>query len=292
MGRPYAIAAVAKLTGLSTDTLRAWERRYRVITPQRDAKGMRRYGETDVARLQLLRSATSIGHAIRHVAKLPDDEIKALVRQPPQPGADFGGPIVQKVLQSIRGYDVWRAEELLANAAMLSKPQDFVLNVLAPLMATVGSLWEQRALSIAQEHLVSVLVRNLVGSMMRLRPPATGGTMLFATPPGEPHEFGIALAACLASMRGIRPCVLGTNVPAHEVLRAARRLRPDTIVFGATLGEHGMAQYLASVRAKLPARMQTWVGGEAAQSVSIEETGVEPIATLAHFCDRLGRELQ
>jgi len=35
----YPIRAVSKLTGLSVDTLRAWERRYRAIVPRRNTLG-------------------------------------------------------------------------------------------------------------------------------------------------------------------------------------------------------------------------------------------------------------
>jgi DNA-binding transcriptional MerR regulator len=67
----YPIRAVAKLTGLSIDTLRAWERRYAAVEPQRDDRG-RLYSETDVRRLHLLRAAVERGHAIGRLATLSD----------------------------------------------------------------------------------------------------------------------------------------------------------------------------------------------------------------------------
>ena len=52
----YPIRAVSKLTGISVDTLRAWERRYAVVDPERDERG-RLYSDADVERLRLLRQA-------------------------------------------------------------------------------------------------------------------------------------------------------------------------------------------------------------------------------------------
>src|SRR5207237_71202 len=52
----YPIRAVSLMTGVSIDTLRAWERRYAVVNPVRDDRG-RVYSEADVRRIGLLRDA-------------------------------------------------------------------------------------------------------------------------------------------------------------------------------------------------------------------------------------------
>lgn len=66
----YRIGAVARLTGVSVETLRVWERRYRVVTPQRSEGGSRLYGEADVEKLVLIKRLVDAGHAIGTVAGL------------------------------------------------------------------------------------------------------------------------------------------------------------------------------------------------------------------------------
>ena len=44
----YAIREVAELTGVKPVTLRAWQRRYNLIKPQRTDKGHRLYSEQDI----------------------------------------------------------------------------------------------------------------------------------------------------------------------------------------------------------------------------------------------------
>ena len=44
----YTIKRAAELTGISVATLRAWERRYGVVHPQRSDGGYRLYGPDDV----------------------------------------------------------------------------------------------------------------------------------------------------------------------------------------------------------------------------------------------------
>jgi MerR family transcriptional regulator, light-induced transcriptional regulator len=56
-----SISAVERETGLSKDTLRAWERRYGFPTPLRDAKGDRRYSMQQVERLRKIKRLVDHG---------------------------------------------------------------------------------------------------------------------------------------------------------------------------------------------------------------------------------------
>src|SRR5512145_2624110 len=78
----YALGAVVRLTGLSAHVIRAWERRYGAVRPQRSAGGTRRYSEDDVARLRLLATAVAQGHRIGALAGLSDDAIERLLAPP------------------------------------------------------------------------------------------------------------------------------------------------------------------------------------------------------------------
>src|SRR5947209_8781126 len=66
----YNIQAVEKVSGLSSRTLRSWERRYGVPTPQRDDQGRRLYSERDVAIVRWLVARVQQGVAISRAAAL------------------------------------------------------------------------------------------------------------------------------------------------------------------------------------------------------------------------------
>ena len=71
----YRIGAVARLTGISPDTLRIWERRYEVVEPRRTPKGGRLYSQQDVTRLTMIKTLVDQGYAISTVANLPLQEL-------------------------------------------------------------------------------------------------------------------------------------------------------------------------------------------------------------------------
>jgi DNA-binding transcriptional MerR regulator len=81
MQTSYPIRAVAKITGLSLDTLRAWERRYKAVVPERSVRG-RQYGTAHIERLLLLNQLVQKGHAIGGIAALEDLELKKLLTPP------------------------------------------------------------------------------------------------------------------------------------------------------------------------------------------------------------------
>src|SRR5512141_3126263 len=84
----YPVRLVALRTGLTPHVLRAWERRYRVVSPARTEGGQRLYSDLDIERLQLLRRLTERGHAISRIASLP---VAALARLDEETGGAEGG---------------------------------------------------------------------------------------------------------------------------------------------------------------------------------------------------------
>ncbi len=72
----YKIGAVSKITGIGTETLRAWERRYQAVVPSRSESGDRVYSSEDLSKLFLLKNLTEAGNSIGTIARLPLDELK------------------------------------------------------------------------------------------------------------------------------------------------------------------------------------------------------------------------
>ena len=78
-GRYYKIGAVARFVGVSTHALRAWERRYGTVAPNRTPGGSRVYDAAQIERLKTLKELTDHGHPIGGVARLPLPELKGLL---------------------------------------------------------------------------------------------------------------------------------------------------------------------------------------------------------------------
>jgi methylmalonyl-CoA mutase cobalamin-binding subunit len=283
----YPIGAVAVLTGLTVDTLRAWERRHRVVTPGRDDRG-RVYGEADVRRLQLVAAAVSRGHAVGRLARLDDAALTALLQTPtPVPGAalpadpasaprrarrgssvpdptpSLSAPL-GRVLAALRRFDATEVEREIGRVAAALPPRDLVHAWVLPLMRHTGAEWHDGRLSPAQEHLLSAVLRSLLGGVIRAMPHAPRRpNLLMTTLPRDRHEFGILGAALLATLAGVRVTYLGVELPPDEIVDAARRSGASAVVLGLTYSETRAraAADVERIARRLPAGIELWLGG-------------------------------
>ena len=73
----YKIGAVSKITGIGTETLRAWERRYEAVVPKRSDSGDRVYTSDDLSKLFLLKNLVDAGNSIGTIARLNTAELKS-----------------------------------------------------------------------------------------------------------------------------------------------------------------------------------------------------------------------
>ena len=265
------------MTGLSIDTLRAWERRYQAVVPVRDERG-RVYDYGQIRRLIWLRDAVERGHQIGKVAAIGDSELQALLAVPastkssPQPADDGqgAGDPVQPIVAAIEAFDYAAANTQLGRLAAVLSVGELVNEVVLPLMRLVGERWHAGTMTIAQEHMTSAMLRNLLGGMVRTYAPQ-GKTLrlMFATPAGDMHEFGILAAAMLAVDRGFQAVYLGPNLPASEIVAAAERTRPCAVILGIKQVERPgvTVAELSEIAAELPDRTELWLGGDGARKL-------------------------
>ena len=268
----YSIKAVAHATGLTVETLRAWERRYGVIQPQRDATGRRVYDASDVARLRRLREATERGHPIGRIAGLSDGELTALLNDVPErQNRAAANAFVRRMVDAAADFEPIDCEQALTLAISLLPPTQLVDDVLAPVLREVGERWHSGEFSIAQERLVSTCIRRQVALMLdsydRL---ARGPAIVFATLPGERHELGLLMSALIAASRGLRCHYLGPDLPASELVQYVLRVDAAVAAISVVLGGNLriLQDDLDALAAGIGAARQLWIGGSSAGVLS------------------------
>jgi MerR family transcriptional regulator, light-induced transcriptional regulator len=265
----YSIKAVSQATGLSIETLRAWERRYRIVEPSRDPNGRRSYNPEDVLRLRKLREATERGHPISKLARLSVDDLGKLLTEPELRGLKSAAvsSFSTQILKAAENYRPDQVDQLLAMAMALQPVSQFVTGVLSPLLGEVGERWHRGEFCIAQERLVSAAVRRQVANVLdtysRI---ATGPIMVLSTPSGERHELGILMCALLAAARNVRCHYLGTDLPVDAIATYATRVGAHVVALSIVMSEDdaAIANDLARLAQFLPEHLELWVGGAAA----------------------------
>jgi len=265
------------LSGLPADTLRAWERRYEAVVPDR-VNGRRLYSQQDVQRLKLLKWAVDHGHRIGRIAGLSEPELLRLrdsAAQVDPSQVSEVAPQVQDLIALIKDFNS-QADLELARLAGLMNPREFVFEIVLPLMREIGVQWHSGELTVAQEHLTSATVRNVLGSLIRVygvNPNAPA--IAFATTPGDLHEFGVLVAAMIAAINGFRSLYFGADLPLRDLADAAKRTQALAVVISLspTLPKHEIPNRLTKLRQLLPPNTRLIIGG-----IRSENTGTLDLA--------------
>jgi DNA-binding transcriptional MerR regulator len=231
------IRAVVARTGLNPDTIRAWERRYAAIEPVRSAGGTRQFSEEDVTRLLCLKDLRERGFALQTIAQLSTSELtsmrggdrstvaRALPTQPPlsQPQ--------QAYLNAIENLDASSALEQLHGMSEHVGNLQLILGVAIPIMWEVGRRWSEGTLGTAPEHLVRAQLRSLMTRRLEQIPTSEGARrLLFTTPAGQLHEFGILAGSVLAKEAGFDVLYLGPDLPTEDIIWSVAKSEADILV--------------------------------------------------------------
>jgi len=291
----YSIKAASRMTGLTPDALRAWERRYKAVVPEREAKGRRLYSHDDIVRLELLKKASDNGHPIRLLAPLSNEQLQELLDEGPKAGRPDRSTdqIIEDLLDAINRYDVTQFERTLGWIAATLPVKELITHVLHPLLVEVGERWHEGRLSVAQEHTISSTLRNFIGAIIRLYPHhSTKHAIVFTTVSGERHEFGILMLYLYTASEGIRGHYLGPDVPPKEIANAAKETSSSVVALSSIyFGDD--PQHLDRYRdlhRELEGQAEIWIGGAGASNV-IENLPDVPM-TLVHDLNDFERRIK
>jgi DNA-binding transcriptional MerR regulator/methylmalonyl-CoA mutase cobalamin-binding subunit len=295
----HPIQVVARRTGLSPDVIRAWERRYQAVSPQRSRAERRLYSDEDVVRLDLLRRATESGRRIGDVAQLSLVELQSLLqgdrgasvpsalRSDAPPSATAAH--LAACLTAVQRLDAAALEVALAAASRSLSLPLLLREVIGVLVMEIGERWRTGALRPCHEHMATAQIRFFLGNLL-LHSPMTSGSgpiLLVATPVGQRHELGALMVAVIAAQAGWFPLYLGADVPSDEIAFAAteRAVAAVALSICYPADDTRLPDALRRLRRQLPDAMALLVGGAAAAGyrATLAEIGaVQPsdLATL------------
>lgn len=263
----YRIQRVAELTGVPAATLRAWERRYGIPQPARSESAYRLYSVRDVEMVRKLRDLSASGVAISQAAR----EVRSSAKEPEEHApVDIYQETITRILDAVHSYDAAAVHAEAARAAYLGPAAVVHERVFAPLMRTIGDLWAEGELSVAQEHLASAAVGAVTRDVARMvQPDGSLPLMLLACFEDEDHALGMHGVAIRLASWGIRSVDLGARVPPTALGAAVRSMAPRAVGLSITLApDVQRVRALADAYADECEGLPWFVGGPAVAAVA------------------------
>lgn len=278
----YRIQTVAEMTGVPAATLRAWERRYGIPTPERSSSSYRLFGDHDVAAIRRLKQLCDAGMSPAEAARLlAGVEEASNTAVEPDPYLRAGAAI----LAAIEDFDPPAVERAIRAAMFMGSASTVFQRVIGPTMRTVGERWHAGSFSIAQEHLASHALGSAARDMLRLLEPASAAPeAIVACFADEEHALPLYGVSFALVQWGYLPIVLGARTPPAAIRHAVERLAPALVALSVTVEPApARARELVQGYAEAVAAVPWVVGGAGVEAMreQIERAGGIAVGTRA-----------
>lgn len=235
----FPIRVLSEKTSVGTSTLRAWERRYGLLTPERTPKGHRLYSERDVKRVNKILELLDDGHSLPVIADMLEANKNFQSNEAER--VNYGESIsvwnelVENTLTATRDFNIERMDAIYNEATSLY-PIDLVIsNLIEPVLNNLGKGWiEHPESGIAEEHFYTAWLKNRIGARFQHSySHAKGSRIICACLPGSFHEVGLMLFALSALARGYRVLYFGADLPLDQLSYITQRSAAKAVVLGA-----------------------------------------------------------
>ena len=225
------IGELARRSGVSTDLLRAWERRYALLEPARTEGGYRLYSADDEARVRSMRAHLAQGLSAAEAARVAREATAVA----PQNGAP--ADLAAALWSALDGFDDAGAQAAFDRLVATFGIETVAETAILPYLRTLGDRWRDGDASVAQEHFATGLLRARLLGLARGWDRGGGPRALLACPSGERHDLGLIILGLALRDRGWRVTFLGPDTPIKTLAVAADQLAPDVVVLSSLTRE-------------------------------------------------------
>lgn len=280
----YSVQHAARLTGIAPDTLRMWERRYQVVTPERSESGYRLYDDEALRRLSAMRSLVAAGWAPRLAAERVKTGTAAAV---PGPAPRVATGTLPSLVPLAADLDPQRLESELTAAFASAEFEDLVDGWLLPALAELGAGWLDGSVSVGGEHFVSAgLQRHVASVLAQASPPVGAPRVLAGLARASRHELGILAFSAVLRRAGVEVVYVGSDLPTEDWARTTVTTGADAVVLAVPTAEDvpGVRDAVAAIVAAAP-EVAVYVGG------SHQDRIHEPAHPLGHTVVEAARRL-
>ena len=272
----YTIKQAAVRSGVSVPLLRAWERRYGVVSPARTASGYRLYDDEALTRLRTMRRLVDEGWTPSSAAAaVLEDRAPVPSSDPSHEAArpEAATELVERFIEAATRLDAIEVERVLDAMFADGTFETVADRHLLPALVALGAAWVAGRLDVAAEHAASHAVLRRLSAAFQAAGGATPAdrSVVVGLPPGARHELG-ALAFAVAARRASLPVLyLGPDLPAADWIATVRRTRARAAVIGVVSVDdaRAAAQVASALRADDPGLVIALGGGAAGTAAEV-----------------------
>ena len=214
----FTIKDLENLSGIKAHTIRIWEQRYNLLTPQRTKTNIRHYSNVELKAILNIALLNKYGYKISRIDKMSSEEMNQKIALLSQAEA-IQEKLINDLIGAMSDMNPDQFELLLDDHIRSKGIEKAIVKTIFPFLEKVGILWITNHVNPAQEHLATNIIRQklIMGIEGVKRVPENKNPILLFLPEGEYHELGLLFVYYLLKSRGFRVYYLGVNVPLKDV---------------------------------------------------------------------------
>ena len=270
MKKTLGINVISNVCGVMPHTIRTWEKRYKVFSPDRTEGGQRLYSEDDLVKAKLIVSLLDQGHSISVLASQSLQDLRSLLitdnRKPFESNKMLTSVGTKNLLRHLANFNIDSVASEMQHLRMIVGAKEFIFEIVLPVMHEIERMVIKKKYSVTQEHIISTIVRFQLGQINLTNVGPNIDRFALATPEGNMHELSILIADIICHVNRISTCYLGAVHPAVCLSEAVNALKCKTVVMGVISSdqwdyEENIVPYLESMDKYLKNKVKIILGG-------------------------------
>lgn len=290
--QPFNIQFVSNITGINPHTIRAWEKRYKAVIPQRDSNGRRLYLQKDIDRLKLLSDLVKNGNAISDIAHLETTNLSEIHQkflcQTKVRKTEVKIDITATLNNIYMGLEFFKLDIFcheLNKATSNLDSKNLVTKVLTPLFYKIKEMKKSLRLNSSQEkEIFGILKAHLFRKISQTNySPSTEKKVILASPKSdELNAISALMAALLFQDKGIDFYYLGDSTDPQSLSTICAQIKPDILFISLdmikdSLSSQEIQNEFISTRLMAP---KVWIKASEQNGVRKEFTWIDSFDTL------------
>ena len=236
MKKEFGINVISTACGVMPHTIRTWEKRYQVFTPERSEGGHRLYSEVDLAKAKLIVALIEQGHTISNLARHSLQDLRSLLvvnkGEDSESGKMFTSVETKRLLQHLANFNIDMVASGMQHLRLSIGVKEFIFKIVLPVMQEIEKLYLKGMYSVTQEHIISTIVGDQLHQINLSNQGPNTDRIALATPEGNLHELPIMIAEIICHVNRFSTNYLGASHPAECLSEAVNALKCKIIVMG------------------------------------------------------------
>jgi DNA-binding transcriptional MerR regulator len=218
--KTFSIRDLENLSGIKAHTIRIWEKRYSLFSPERSSTNIRNYSLKSLQKLLNITLLYNHGYKISKIAELSETEIPEKVKEVIAKNTVKNHAINSFKIAMINFDNAQFAttyNKLLENNSF----KDLFYDVFIPLLNELGILWQTNTISPSHEHFITNLIKQKIiihtEKLQNDEPTRTDKTFVLFLPDNEIHDIGLLYLNYEINLKGYKTIYLGQTIPVDSL---------------------------------------------------------------------------